>query len=169
MPGFPVTARAATTTAVEYVTLTLTSSGVTTTTTWRAGNSFPTTVPAAHSPPPTNGTVIGAIVGSILGFIVLLILILYCIRNSRADWAPHLGSSRSSFSSVYVYNPSGLPVVAPNTDLRATTQVVRDKETRTFSFTRPSRKRQHAPVSYQEERSTEASDVTSASSASSRG
>ncbi len=151
-----------------YITYTVTSPTTTYTTVLALGNSPATSTPAASSPTtPTNGTVIGAVVGSILGFIVLLLLLTCWIQSRNPDWAPYLGSSRSSFSSVYVHNPNVLPTIAATRDFSATTRVVRDTETRTFWFSRPSRSRRGTEAEMGESVGYTNSD-TSASSESSR-
>lgn len=160
IPSPAITPRAEATNA--YVVYTITSSGSVYTTTLALGNSpLPTPAPVA-SAGPSNGTVIGAVVGSLIAFIILLLLIGCWIRSRNPDWAPYLGSSRSSFSSVYVHNPNVLPTVAATQDLSATTRVIRDTETRTFFFTRPSRSKR------QSEASGYLGSETSASSESSR-
>jgi hypothetical protein len=158
-----IIARAEATTA--YVVYTFTSSGIPHTTTVALGND-PTPAPVASSSP-SNGAVVGAVVGSLIGFIVLLVLIGCWIRSRNPDWAPYLSSSRSSFSSVYVHNPNALPTLAATQDLSATTRVVRDTETRTFFFTRPSRKRESETSRGYHDTETSASSESSDSSRSS--
>jgi hypothetical protein len=158
--------RAAATTA--YVVYTITSSNIVYTTTIALGNEpSPTPAPVASSSP-SNGAVIGAVIGSLVAFILVLVLIGCWIRSRNPDWAPYLGSSRSSFSSVYVHNPNVLPTVAATQDLSATTRVVRDTETRSFFFTRPMRKREsEASRGYSEGYSATETSASSESSSSS--
>lgn len=162
MPDFAIAQRAV---ATAFVTFTVANPSTTYTTTLALGNDpTPAPVPSPKSSP-SNGAVVGAVIGSIIGFLLLLILIIHCIRRSNSDWAPYLGSDRSSFSSIYVRNPNAVPTVAWSSDITATTQVIRESETRTFFFTRPSRRSQQFTSS--RHYSSEGSDSTSASSESS--
>jgi hypothetical protein len=68
---------------------------------------------------------------------------------------------------VYVHNPNVLPTIAATRDFSATTRVVRDTETRTFWFSRPSRSRRGTEAEMGESVGYTNSD-TSASSESSR-